>query len=127
MATDWHLWDALRKTRKSKRGSPTPEGYDELADAVIEAADELPHQPGPLEDAVNHAEILIGSAVEAIEGYAADKRKAALVDYTDMVATAQLILASESGALKALAERVDCLVSVRGLYESDESVIRRPS
>ena len=110
LAADWHLWGSLRKLRKSKRGAATPEGYDGLADAVIEAAEELPHHPGPLEDAISHARILIGSAVEAVEGYSTDKRKAALVDYTDMVAAAQMILASEAGALKALAERIDCLV-----------------
>ena len=110
LATDWHLWGLLRKLRTTKRNAATPEGYDGLAHAVIEAAEELPHHPGPLEDAINHAKILIGSAVEAIEGYSTDKRKAALVDYTDMVAAAQMILASEAGAIKALAERVDCLV-----------------
>jgi len=110
LATDWHLWASLRKLRTTKGNAATPDGYDGLAEAVIEAAEELPHHPGPLDDAINHAKILIGSAVEAIEGYSTDKRKAALVDYTDMVAAAQLILASEGGALKALAERIDCLV-----------------
>jgi ATP-dependent helicase/nuclease subunit A len=110
LSTDWHLWGTLRKLRQSKRGAPTPDGYDPLVNAVIEAADELPHHPGPLEDAVNHAKILINSAVEAIDGYSADKRKAALVDYTDMVAAAQMILASDIGALNALADRIDCLV-----------------
>lgn len=110
LATDWYLWSSLRKLRTTKRNAATPDGYDGLAEAVIDAAEELPHHPGPLDDAINHAKILISSAVEAIEGYSTDKRKAALVDYTDMVAAAQFILASESGALKALAERVDCLV-----------------
>jgi len=90
--------------------APTPAGYDELADIIIEAANELPNHPGPLEDAIRHAEILIGSAAEAIEGYSTDKRQATLVDYTDMVAAAHMILASESSALEALARRVDCLV-----------------
>jgi ATP-dependent helicase/nuclease subunit A len=110
LETDWHLWGALRKLRQSKRGGPTPDGYDALADAVIEAANELTHHPGPLNDAVNHAQILIRAAVEAVEGYTTDKRKAALVDYTDMVAAAQMTLASSRGALEALAERIDCLV-----------------
>jgi ATP-dependent helicase/nuclease subunit A len=110
LATDWQLWESLRKLRTTKRNAATPDGYDELAQAVIDAAEELPHHPGPLEDAVNHARILIGSAVEAIGGYSTDKRKAALVDYTDMVAAAQMILASEAGALQALAGRIDCLV-----------------
>ena len=110
LATDWPLWQSLRGLRMSKRGAATPDGYDALAEAVIEAADGLPRHPGPLEDAINHAKILISSATEAIDSYASDKRKASLVDYTDMVAAAHMILASESGALKALAERVDCLV-----------------
>lgn len=110
LSTDWHLWNSLRKLRKGNSRTATPDGYDALADAVIEAAEELPHHPGPLDDAISHARILIGAAVEAIEGYTTDKRKATLVDYTDMVAAAQMILASEAGALKSLAERVDCLV-----------------
>ena len=110
LETDWYLWGALRKLRQSKRGAPTPADYDELAAAVIEAADKLTQHPGPLEDAVNHAKILISAAVEAIEGYTLDKRKAALVDYTDMVAATQIVMASSGGALEALAERIDCLV-----------------
>ena len=110
LETDWYLWGSLRKLRQSKRGAPTPDEYDGLADTVIEAANELIQHPGPLEDAVNHAQILISAAVEAIEGYTLDKRKAALVDYTDMVAAAQIVMASSGGALEALAERVDCLV-----------------
>ena len=110
LETDWYLWGSLRKLRQSKRGAPTPAEYDELATAVIEAADKLTQHPGPLEDAVNHAKILLSAAVEAIEGYTLDKRKAALVDYTDMVAAAQIIMASSEGALEALAERIDCLV-----------------
>ena len=110
LKTDWHLWQSLRKLRTTRRNAATPDAYDEFADAVIEAAEELPHHPGPLADSISHARNLIGSAVEAIEGYSTDKRKAALVDYTDMVAAAHMILASETGALTALAERVDCLV-----------------
>jgi ATP-dependent helicase/nuclease subunit A len=110
LETDWHLWGALRKLRKSKGGAPTPDGYDGLADAVIDAANELPQHPGPLADAASHAKILISAAVEAIEGYSSDKRNAALVDYTDMVAAAQMIMASNQGALRAFAERIDCLV-----------------
>jgi ATP-dependent helicase/nuclease subunit A len=110
LATDWYLWGSLRNLRTTKRNASTPDGYDALAEAVNAAAEELPHHSGPLEDAIDHARILIGSAVEAIEGYSADKRKASLVDYTDMVAAAQMILASESGALMAFAERIDCLV-----------------
>lgn len=110
LAIDWSLWQSLRNLRRSKKGSPTPEGYDERADDVVAAAEQLPAHPGPLADAIKHAEILIGSAVEAIEGYAADKRQASLVDYADMLAAAHLILASENGTLDALSERVDCLV-----------------
>ena len=110
LATDWPLWQALRKLRQSKRGAPTPGNYDALADDVIMAADQLPGHPGPLADAIRHADVLIGSAVEAIEGYAEEKKRAALVDYPDMLAAAHFILASGSDALEALSERVDCLV-----------------
>ena len=86
LSTDWFLWRDLGKLRQSKRGAPTPDGYDELADAVIEAAEKLSQHPGPLGDAVEHGASLIGSAFEATVGYGEEKRKSALVDYTDMVA-----------------------------------------
>jgi ATP-dependent helicase/nuclease subunit A len=110
LSTDWLLWRDLGKLRQSKRGAPTPDGYDELADAVILAAGKLSQHPGPLDDAVEHGASLIGSAFEATVGYGEEKRKSALVDYTDMVAMAYEIIKSGSGALKALAERIDCLV-----------------
>jgi ATP-dependent helicase/nuclease subunit A len=110
LSTDWPLWRGLGKLRQSKRGAPTPDGYDELADAVIVAAEKLSQHPGPLRDAVEHGASLIGSAYEATAGYGEDKRKSALVDYTDMVAIAHEIIKSDGSALNALAERIDCLV-----------------
>lgn len=110
LSRDWKLWHRLQKMRITKRGSPTPPGYDELASDVVNCALALRSHPGPLEDAMGHARALIQSAKEAIDGYNADKRQAGLMDYTDMVATAHMILASQTGAIEALASRVDCLV-----------------
>jgi ATP-dependent helicase/nuclease subunit A len=110
LATDWRLWKGLAKLRLSKRGAPTPEGYDELAEAVIMAAEKLSEHPGPRNDAIAHGEALISAAFEAVEGFAAEKRKSSLIDYTDMVALACEILMSDDKVLEALADRIDCLV-----------------
>jgi ATP-dependent helicase/nuclease subunit A len=110
LKSDWALWQSLRQLRLSKRGAETPNGYDTLASAVIECAENLPAHPGPLQDAISHAEILLNAASEAISGYAEDKKKSALVDYTDMLALAYMLIAENSGALESLASRIQCLV-----------------
>ena len=51
LTRDWKLWQNLRDLRCSKRGAPTPAGYDEAAEAVMAAAEGLLVHPGPLADA----------------------------------------------------------------------------
>jgi len=108
--TDWKLWKELRALRKSKRGCQLPDGYDELADAVIEAADALPTHPGPREQAVLHIESLIAAGQEVLVHYAQAKREAGLVDYGDMIAMAADMLRNRPEVLNNLAQRIDCLV-----------------
>lgn len=108
--TDWKLWKELRALRKSKRGCQLPDGYDELADAVIEAADALPTHPGPREQAVLHIESLIAAGQEVLVHYAQAKREAGLVDYGDMIAMAADMLRNRPEVLNTLAQRIDCLV-----------------
>ena len=104
------MWKELRSLRKSKRGCQLPDGYDDLADAVIEAANALPTHPGPLEQAVLHIESLIAAGQEVLVHYAQAKREAGLVDYGDMIAMAAEMLRSRPDVLNTLVQRIDCLV-----------------
>lgn len=110
LSSDWKLWKGLRELRKSKRGCQLPNDYDELADAVIEAADALPTHPGPCEQAVLHIESLIAAGQEVLVHYAQAKREAGLVDYGDMIAMAADMLRNRPEILKTVAQRIDCLV-----------------
>ena len=107
---DWDLWAKLRKLRLSKRGTELPELYDELGGAVIEAADQLPIHPGPLDQAMLHAESLVDAAQEVLVHYAYAKRDAGLIDYTDMIALANEVLRKRPNVVESLLGRVDCLV-----------------
>jgi len=107
---DWKLWQKLRSLRKSKRGSPTPEGYDTLANAVTEAADALPRHPGPLEDARNHLVALVAGAQNILNAYQDAKREAGLIDYADMVVETGALLRKESAILQSVLREIDCVV-----------------
>lgn len=108
--SDWKLWKKLANLKTYKRCSKLPEGYDELASEVIAAAQELPKHPGPLADALIHAELLLLAANESLESYRREKAQRGLLDFTDMLATARQLLATSPPTLAALRERVDCLV-----------------
>lgn len=110
LETDWALWQNLRGLRLKKRGAPTPEGYDDLASAVISAADALLRHPGPLEDACVHVTALIAGAQEVLEAYQAAKRKAGLIDYADMIVEAETLLRARPEILSAVLGEVDCVV-----------------
>ncbi len=110
LAADWKLWKELRSLRKSKRGCQLPNGYDELADAVIDAANALPTHPGPLKQATLHIESLMAAGQDVLVHYAQAKREAGLVDYGDMIAMAAEMLRSRANVLDTLAQRIDCLV-----------------
>ncbi|MCP5058572.1 MAG: UvrD-helicase domain-containing protein [bacterium] len=110
LSNDWSLWKSLSKLRISVRGGPTPEGYDELASEVMEAAAQLAHHPGPLEDAIHHLRSLIRAADESLARFGEAKRRRGLVDYTDMIAEPWQLLAERSDVVKALSSRIDCLV-----------------
>lgn len=107
---DWRQWQKLRGLRQSKRGSPTPDGYDNLATAVIEAADRLVHHPGPLQDAVVHARALVEGAQSAMADYEERKRQLAVIDFSDMVTNAAQLLADNPAVLSAIMAEVDCVI-----------------
>lgn len=110
LAGDWNLWQDLRRLRASKRGTPLPPGYDELAADVMEAADALPRHAGPLRQAQAHVAALLETGQAVLAHYAEAKRKAGLVDYSDMIATAERLLRQRPDILDSLVGRIDCLV-----------------
>lgn len=110
LASDWKLWQQLRDMRKSKKGCKLPEGYDALADAVMEAASVLPGHPGPLDHAVQHIQTLMAVAEDVLSHYAQAKHEAGLVDYGDMIAMAVDLLRNRPEVLEELVTRIDCLV-----------------
>jgi len=107
---DWRLWQKLRGLRQSKRGSPTPDGYDDLATAVMMAADKLASHPGPLEDAILHARALVEGAQAAMSDYETRKRELGVIDFSDMVTNAARILDEKPQVLAAIMDEVDCVI-----------------
>jgi len=62
LQTDWAAWQKLRALSTSNRSTKLPQGYDELAETIKEAADELEFHPGPLNDAIEHITGLVKGA-----------------------------------------------------------------
>ena len=110
LARDWALWQKLRALRQSKRGAPTPDGYDVLAKAVMDAANALPRHPGPLDDAKAHITALVTGAQEVLESYENAKRRAGLIDYADMIAETERLLRRRPEILNAVLGEIDCVV-----------------
>ncbi len=107
---DWGLWKSLSELRQSKRGAPTPDGYDALSDEVIAAATDIVVHPGPLEDACAHLTALIHGAQEVMSKYAEMKREAGVIDYADMICDAERLLRTRPEILDALLSEVDCVI-----------------
>ncbi|KPQ00137.1 MAG: ATP-dependent exoDNAse (exonuclease V) beta subunit (contains helicase and exonuclease domains) [Rhodobacteraceae bacterium HLUCCA12] len=107
---DWGLWKALSELRQSKRGAPTPDGYDALSDEVIAAASDIAVHPGPLEDACAHLTALVHGAQEVMSKYADMKREAGVIDYADMICDAERLLRTRPEILEALLSEVDCVI-----------------
>jgi ATP-dependent exoDNAse (exonuclease V) beta subunit len=107
---DWRLWKALSELRQTKRGAPTPDGYDALSGEVIAAASEISVHPGPLEDECAHLAALIHGAQEVMSKYADMKREAGVIDYSDMICDAERLLRTRPEILEALLSEVDCVI-----------------
>ncbi|OOY26471.1 DNA helicase UvrD [Thioclava sp. L04-15] len=107
---DWSLWQNLRKLRVSNSKTKTPDGYDTLAEAVIEAANALPRHPGPLSDAQAHLNALVTGAQQVLAAYEAAKRKAGLIDYADMIAETEALLRTRPEILQSVLGEIDCVV-----------------
>lgn len=107
---DWGVWQRLRSLFVSNRSSKTPEGYDELATAIIEAADVLPTHPGPLADAKLHLSCLIACAQEVMEAYETRKKALGLIDFADMIVEAERLLRTDTAVRQAILDEIDCVI-----------------
>lgn len=107
---DWRLWVALSELRQTKRGAPTPNGYDDLSGAVIAAASEIARHPGPIEDACAHLTALVQGAQQVMSIYADMKRDAGVIDYADMICDTERLLRLRPEVLAALLSEVDCVI-----------------
>lgn len=106
----WRLWEELRHLRMSNRVLRLPERYDELADSVRDAAIQILRHPGPLKQECLHLTSLLNAGHDILHHYEDAKRQAGLVDYSDMIATAELLLRTRPEVLRTLTSRIDCLV-----------------
>ncbi|WP_037543652.1 UvrD-helicase domain-containing protein [Sphingomonas sp. SKA58] len=107
---DWRAWQKLRNLWVSTTRTKAPEGYDELATAVIEAAEALPFLPGPRDDAMSHAEGLVRAAQRVMADYGRAKAEIGVIDYGDMVANAAKMLAERNEVTEAVLAEIDCVI-----------------
>lgn len=107
---DWGVWQSLRSLFVSNSRTKTPEGYDELVEAIMQAADALPTHPGPLADAKLHLQCLIACAQEVMEAYEARKKALGLIDFADMIAGAERLLRTDPAVRQAVLDEIDCVI-----------------
>lgn len=107
---DWGAWSDLCKLVTSNRRTKTPAGYDDLAEAIMEAASVLPSHPGPLADAKLHLRCLIACAQEVTEAYEARKRALGLIDFADMIIGAERLLRTDPAVRQAVLDEIDCVI-----------------
>ena len=106
---DWRLWKKLQNLKVFKSDNQLPADYQQLAREVIENAKKLHLHPGPLADAKQHAQVLLGSAWDALSDYAKRKRDKAIIDYTDMIDLSRQLFDMPE-VIEHVARRFDCLV-----------------
>ena len=107
---DWSIWQSLRGLFVSNSRTRTPEGYDELADAIMQAADILPSHAGPLADAELHLQCLVSCAQEVMETYEARKKALGLIDFSDMITGAERLLRTDDVVRQAVLDGIDCVI-----------------
>ncbi|MBW4974989.1 UvrD-helicase domain-containing protein [Roseovarius mucosus] len=110
LGRDWGLWQGLRGLFTSNSRTKTPDGYDDLATAIIEAADVLHAHPGPLADAKLHLSCLIACAQEVMEAYDARKKAFGLIDFADMIVGAERLLRTDPAVRRAVLDEIDCVI-----------------
>ena len=111
LARDWTLWNRLRGLRHSKRGSPTPEGYD--------AAGGEGDRGGGRAAAPSRSAAGCLRPTSAPSSTARRRRwrptrraktAAGLIDYADMIADTEAMLRTRPDILAAVVDEIDCVV-----------------
>lgn len=106
---EWSLWADLsniRLTFQGSKGKPGFERYKELATSLKETVDTyFEVHPGPLDQSKHHFKSLLNGASETLTGYSEKKKKSALLDFTDMVAHAEVALRNVDNKKRLL----DCI------------------
>ncbi len=92
---NWATWQSLRNLFVSYGNNQTPEGYDALANSIMEVAEFLPRHPGPLADAKLHLRCLIACAQEVMSIYEARKKSLGLIDFAEMITSAERLLRTD--------------------------------
>ena len=106
IANDWSLWLSLQSLRTTK---VKDKNYVALAKEVMSAAKKLSVHPGPLDEAILHVSTILQISIDTLHQYNEEKRKNALIDFSDMVHIANSIM-NEDAYIKEMAESYDCLV-----------------
>ena len=107
---DWSIWQSLRGLFTSNSRTKTPDGYDDLAAAIMQVADALPTHPGPLEDAKLHLRCLIACAQEVMTAYEARKKALGLIDFADMITGTERLLRTDPAVRQAVLDEIDCVI-----------------
>lgn len=107
---DWGLWQSLRGLFTSNTQSKTPPPYDDLAHAIIAAAEVVQHHPGPLADAKLHFSCLVACAQEVMQTYEARKKALGLIDYADMISGAEKLLRENPSVRQAVLDEIGCVI-----------------
>ncbi|SEL62746.1 ATP-dependent exoDNAse (exonuclease V) beta subunit (contains helicase and exonuclease domains) [Roseivivax marinus] len=108
--TDWEWWQRLQSLRVTNRRQSTPEGYDELAEVVMEAARALPRHPGPKREASGRLERMLAGAQDVRRLYSKAKARLGVVDFGDMIARAETLLRERPEAVSAMMDGIDCVI-----------------
>jgi len=107
---DWGLWQSLRSLFTSNSRTKTPEGYDDLALTIMQAAEVLPSHPGPMADAKLHFRCLVACAQEVMEAYETRKKALGLIDFADMIASAERLLRTDPAVRQTVLDEIDCVI-----------------
>lgn len=107
---DWKLWTSLSELRTKARGMAIPERFKAASEEVIAAAGEIARHPGPLDDACANLRSLIAGAQAIMAGYSEKKRKAGVIDFSDMVVEAERLLRTKPAILEAIIADIDCVI-----------------
>ncbi|WP_241560529.1 UvrD-helicase domain-containing protein [Paenirhodobacter populi] len=107
---NWGVWQELRDLFTSNNRTKTPDGYDDLATAIMTASEVLPSHPGPLADAKLHLQCLIACAQEVMAAYETRKKALGLIDFADMITGAERLLRSDPAVRQAVLDEIDCVI-----------------